>query len=259
MSCDKIRPMIGPFHDGELLEPERRAVTGHLDSCDACTAAMKQEAQVAAHLGGGMRLDLPPGLDRRIAAALDMADREARDDTALGATPAGRTPPRWSMGSWAQAAAVAACVVSGTGGWYAGSLAERSDRLTHDVLQAHVRSLLQDNPVQVASSDSHTVRPWFAGKIDVAPGVIDHAAEGFPLIGGRLDVIGDTRAGVVVYKHNLHWINIYMWPAAGRPDGGPVAVTRNGYNMLNWTKGGIAHWAVSDLNMSELRQLQGML
>ena len=212
---------------------------------------------MARHIAEGGRLAVPAGLSQRITAALDTEDEAASPGRTASAPP--HRPAQRRFSTWAQAAAVAACVISGAGGWYAGTNVERQNHLTDDIVQAHVRALVQDNPLQVVSSDSHTVRPWFAGKLEIAPSVADHAAEGFPLMGGRLDYIGATRTGVVVYKHDVHWINVYMWPAADRPDSAPVAITRKGYNMLNWSKGGIALWAVSDANMSELRQLQAML
>ena len=258
MSCDRTRPLLGPYRDGELSESDRSTVDGHLATCALCTSLAADQVRLTSHIANGARKDLPPGLAGQIKAALDAEDRNAPSATNVHIL-SPRTAPRPGLPAWAQAAAaITLCVLSGTGGWYAGTQADRADHVTRDVLAAHVRSLLQDNPVQVASSDSHTVRPWFAGKIDVAPGVNDHAAEGFPLVGGRLDMVGSTRAGVVVYKRNLHWINIYMWPSGDRPDAEPGAATRNGYNMLSWTKSGITHWAVSDLNLSELRQLQSL-
>ena len=258
MSCDKIKDLTGLLRDGVLSPPERQTLLAHLATCADCTAALNEQERFGRHIAEGGRQDLPQGLAHKVSAALDAEDRRDTQANAANVMPM-RARSRWAMGAWAQAAAVVACVASGAAGWYAGGGVDRTDRVTRDILHAHVRSLLQDNPVQVASSDSHTVRPWFAGKIDIAPGVTDHAAEGFPLIGGRLDVIGETRAGVAVYKHNMHWINVYMWPGSNRADSGPVAATRNGYNMLNWTQGGITHWAVSDVNMTELRQLQGMM
>lgn len=257
MTCDNMQTLVGQLRDGTLADAERRSVIAHLETCVDCKAVMTLDTHIARHIVEGANMDVPPRLRAKVLGALDAADH------ASGATFATvrAEPPRRGRPTWAQAAAAAvlACAVSAAGGWVARGSLQQSDLVTSSVLQAHVRSLLQDNPVQVASSDSHTVRPWFAGKIALAPGVRDFAAEGFPLVGGRLDVIGSTRAAVVVYKRNLHWINVYMWPVADGVDEGPSALTRNGYNMLHWTRGGIAHWAVSDLNLRELRQMQGLL
>ena len=127
------------------------------------------------------------------------------------------------------------------------------------MLSAHVRSLLQDTPVQIASSDRHTVKPWFTGRVDFAPDVKDLAAEGFPLVGARLDYVDGRRVGALVYKRRLHTINVFMWPSASREDTAPRLVVRNGYNALTWSRNGITQWAISDLNAGELRELQSLL
>lgn len=256
MSCDKFRALLGPFRDGELSGVERRVVADHVRTCVACSGILDAETSLGADLAKGGAFTLPVGLEARVLAALDGEDARVRVETGMRPRQA-----RFAIASpWAQAAAVAfACLLSAGGGWQAAHLNTGASSLAHDVLQAHVRALLQDNPVQVASSDSHTVRPWFAGKIEVAPNVRDLTAEGFPLVGGRLDYVGDTRVGVIVYKRHAHWVNVYMWPSLGAPDSSPVASERRGYNLVSWTRGGITHWAVSDLNLTELRQLQALI
>jgi anti-sigma factor RsiW len=257
MTCDSTRTLIDQLRDGTLPDAERRSVIAHLETCVDCKAVMTLDTHIARHIAEGATVDVPPRLRAKVMGALDAEDRA--EGAKVGAARA--ETPRRGRPTWAQAAAAAVLVgvVSAAGGWAVRGNVQERDLVTTNVLQAHVRSLLQDNPVQVASSDSHTVRPWFAGKIALAPGVRDFAAEGFPLVGGRLDVIGPNRAAVVVYKRNLHWINVYMWPVADDIAEGPSALTRNGYNMLRWTRGGVAHWAVSDLNLAELRQFQGLL
>jgi anti-sigma factor RsiW len=131
--------------------------------------------------------------------------------------------------------------------------------LKRDVAAAHVRSLLQDSPTQIASSEMHVVKPWFAGRIDFAPAVKDLAAEGFPLAGARLDYIGERRVAALVYRRRLHVISVFLWPAPNGTDSAPHEMAHRGYNLVAWSKGGIAYWAISDLNMDELRQLQGQL
>src|SRR6476469_7321517 len=122
--------------------------------------------------------------------------------------------------------------------WVAVTSMDRANGLQQEIVTAHIRSLLQDSPIQVASSDAHTVKPWFAGRIDFSPEVKDLAADGFPLLGGRLDFVGGRRVGAVVYKRRLHTINVFMWPSAGPGDAAPRLVVRNGYNLLAWSRGG---------------------
>lgn len=259
MSCDKIRPLLDPYRDGELAAGERALVAGHAATCRACAAILDASENVARHLKEAGPMAAPADLQARVLAALDQED--------LRHMPAARRYFPVAAGGWRQAAAIAfVSAASAFGGWQAARLGPAPDLVSEaagigatQVVQAHIRALLQDNPLQVASSDSHTVRPWFAGRIEIAPAVQDFAKDGFPLIGGRLDLIGGQRVGVVVYKRNAHWINVYMSPAPGTADSPPAATTRNGYNLLTWTRGGITCWAVSDLNAAGLRQLQALL
>jgi anti-sigma factor RsiW len=115
---------------------------------------------------------------------------------------------------------------------------------------------------QVASSDRHTVKPWFAGRLDFSPAVKDLAAEGFELTGGRLDIVGDRRIAALVYKRRQHIINVFMWPASaglGLESTGAMRASLRGYNVLTWTSDGLTYWAVSDLNAAELGELQKLL
>ena len=119
-----------------------------------------------------------------------------------------------------------------------------------------MRSLLQESPIQVASSEAHTDKPWFAGRLEFAPSVKDLTAEGFPLAGARLDYIGDRRVAALVYHRRLHVVNVFEWPATDGADSAPRDFVHKGYNVVSWGKGGIAYWAISDLNIGELRLLQ---
>jgi len=122
-----------------------------------------------------------------------------------------------------------------------------------------VRSLLATHLVDVASSDQHTVKPWFDGKIDFAPDVHDFSTNGFPLVGGRLDYLDGKTVVALVYRRNKHPINVFIMPAAGTGENSPVASMRRGYNVLSWTHREMNYWAVSDLNATELRQLVRLL
>ena len=119
------------------------------------------------------------------------------------------------------------------------------------ILADHIRGLMTQ-PVDVASSDRHTVKPWFSGRIPEAPRVIDLSKEDFPLVGGRLDVIGRTPVPTLVYQRRKHVISLTEVPSPGRPDAAPRNQTDNGYNLVTWTGGGVTYWAVSDLAGAEL-------
>jgi anti-sigma factor RsiW len=131
-----------------------------------------------------------------------------------------------------------------------GSLAPTT-ATTNQLVDAHVRSLLPNHLLDVVSTDRHTVKPWFAGKTDIAPPVVDLTDKGFPLIGGRLDYVDGHSAAVLVYGRRLHTINVFVWrTGAGEPRDGSFEV--RGHSLLHWTKAGLSYWAVSDAAEPEL-------
>jgi RNA polymerase sigma factor (sigma-70 family) len=127
----------------------------------------------------------------------------------------------------------------------------QQELLAQEAVASHIRSLMADHLTDVASSDQHTVKPWFNGKLDFAPVVRDLIAQGFPLTGGRLDYLNNRRVAALSYKRHQHTINLFQWPSSGS-DSAPKALSVRGYNVLHWTKAGITYWAVSDLNAAEL-------
>jgi anti-sigma factor RsiW len=140
--------------------------------------------------------------------------------------------------------------------WWA-DRAQDQQALAHDVLAAHVRSLLQDNTVQVASLDTHTVKPWFAGRLDYTPVVKDLSEEGFKLIGGRLDYVDGRRVAALVYMRRLHKINVFIWPAKGTAIASHLHI--DGYNIVTWTAANMTFWAISDVEERELDRLAELL
>jgi anti-sigma factor RsiW len=129
-----------------------------------------------------------------------------------------------------------------------------NNRIAQEVLASHVRSLMANHLVDVPSSDQHTVKPWFNGKLDFSPPVVDLTAQGFPLIGGRMDYLDNQPVAAVVYKHRQHIINLFIWPSTQNRGGETDTITPQGYHLIHWTKSGMTFWAVSDLNLNELQQ-----
>ncbi len=262
MQCDEARDRIGALIDGELADEQRRDIDAHVAACGGCAQELadlkRLKRQVAA-----ARAPARPGLADGIRAAV--AREAGRSVAAEPGVPvrigALRDRMRGRLRPLMRLAAIilVSCLVSAAATWFALRGADQRATLERDVLSAHVRSLLQDNPVQIASSDTHTVKPWFSGRIEFAPVVTELAAQGYPLAGGRLDYIAGRRVAALVYRRRLHRVTVFMWPSAGGEETRPSSLTANGYNLLTWSKGGMTYWAVSDLNERELQDLQGLL
>jgi anti-sigma factor RsiW len=172
---------------------------------------------------------------------------------------ADRRADRPAAAFWRWIAIAAAVLLAASAAWNIALLRSRTssaDLIAQDVLSSHVRSLMGTHLLDVPSSDQHTVKPWFGGKLDFSPDVRDFAAQGFPLIGGRIDYVGGRPAAVLVYQRRKHIINVFTWPSTatdGRPE-----LDRNGYHVVHWNISGMSWWAVSDLNLDELRQFENL-
>jgi anti-sigma factor RsiW len=151
--------------------------------------------------------------------------------------------------TWAAAALVVIAV--GGGITFLRSASTRHDVIVEAVVDDHVRSLMADHLFDVQSSDRHTVKPWFQGKLDFSPPVADVTASGFPLVGGRLDYVDGRPAAALVYRRQQHTINLFVSPAVTAPE--PIeSRTVRGFHVRHWSRDGMSFWAISDLNDREL-------
>jgi anti-sigma factor RsiW len=136
----------------------------------------------------------------------------------------------------------------------------RDDMFAHEVLAAHVRSLMSPGRLHdVESTDQHTVKPWFAGKLDFTPPVRDLAADGFPLAGGRLDYVDGRSVAELTYRRRLHAVSLFIWPEAREGDASVKQRTLNGYSLATWRRSGIRYWAVTDAAPTELTHFAELL
>ena len=236
MTHEEAFELIDAYADGELDVVTSRELERHLESCAECRG-LDQNVHVLRDLLQQSRpaYRAPARLQRKVRATLPNEESS-------------------SFSSFFRALALAtACLVLLWGGWQIVQRSQSTHELADEVVASHVRSLLATHLVDVASSDKHTVKPWFDGKIDFAPEVSDFASDGFPLIGGRLDYLNGATAAALVYRHNKHPINLFIQPAPGQPDTGPATLTQRGYNLIHWRRAGMSYWAISDLNLSELQ------
>ena len=249
MTCPDVQALLHGYLDGELDLVSALGLERHLQDCSACRDAYHgQRALQGALRAAPLRWEAPPSLEGRVRSVL----RET-----------GRPPLRvFSLGRQRLAVAAAAAVLLALVGWALARtwiMPTAEDLLAQEVVSAHVRSLMVDHRVDVASSDRHTVKPWFQGRLDFPPEVRDLAGEGFGLIGGRLDYLADRPVAALVYQRRKHVINLFTWPAGEDGDQPPRAAARRSYQIVRWRQGGMNYWAVSDLNAVELMQFAQLL
>jgi len=155
------------------------------------------------------------------------------------------------MAAWAAGIALVAAI-GGAAGLRTRQVAQSTAAMAEHVVDEHVRALTSQRLFDVRSSNQHTVKPWFQGKLDFAPVVNDLAPSGYPLTGGRLDYIDGRPVAALTYRSRLHVLNLFEWPAADAGDAKPELVTRNGYSMVRWKRGGLQYWLVSDASGADL-------
>jgi len=249
MNCEDIERLADAYADGELDLASTLAIEAHVAGCAACTSKLEQVNTVTRALRAAPYFRAPETLAARIRAT-------ASDAAAVAPTPLRQRqnvrvrPRRWRPWLLSTASLVAASILLGV------VLHERTamadDATTEAVIEGHVRSLMAGHLMDVASTDRHTVKPWFAGRVDFSPTVVDLASDGFPLVGGRLDYIDRHPAAALVYKRRDHVINVFVWPQAAGSASHHTRSDERGYHVISWTRGGVAVWIVSDLALDEL-------
>jgi anti-sigma factor RsiW len=263
---DKILLLHG-FVDGELDAANSLAFEAHLKTCRGCAEELARTEELRAMLGThDLRYVAPAALRDRIERAIEES-LPAGLPAAMTERAVERAMPRRAISHWASFAggAIAASLAgllflsmspdeADTGS--AGSAAA-APLLQEQIVAGHVRSLQAAHLTDVLSTEKHTVKPWFNGKIDFSPPVPDLTPDGFPLAGGRLDYLGGRAVAAIVYHRRLHPINLFVRPVVpGSAPMQPGAIEEEGYHLVRWTAGGFEYFAISDLNMKELQQFR---
>ena len=247
MECRDVRNLLHPFVDGELDLVRHLQVEHHLADCGDCAERERGVRQLREALATPrLRHRAPDALRSKLESAL-----------ARPSDPAPARPKKPRAAVLAAAGVVLLVAASLT----AGVLLSRptaEERLAEQVVAGHVRSLQVAHATDVASSDRHTVKPWFLGKVDFSPTVPDLSPHGYVLSGGRLDYLVDHPVAALVYRRRDHLINVFTW--AGGSDDRPVrSLRRQGFHVRHWSQSGMAYWAVSDLNPQELDEFVHLL
>jgi len=236
MNCNEAELLLNPYVDGELDLMTAVRVEEHVTGCGDCGRQYRELQELRREIAEA-DLEFSPGagLARRVAAARRRAAAEFQ--------------PWWRRPATVGLAAAAVLILT----LVPAGLMRVMGAEDREVLDNHLRSLMASHLVDVPSSDHHTVKPWFQGRLSFSPNVPDLSGAGFVLTGGRLEMVRRAPAAALVYKRRDHVINLFAAPANGA-DSPPRAQSSEGYNLVAWKKGGLSYWAVSDLNARELMQ-----
>jgi len=248
VDCQATNRLTEAYADGQLDLTSSLEIERHLADCEGCAAVLKNHQTLRSAVGGASLYFNAP---RRLSSRVRSAMRKQEKVSAVGLLPAWR----WVavMAPLASAAIFVWALVVVQGAPSAGDL------LNQEIVSAHVRSLMGDHLMDFPSSDQHTVKPSFNGRIDFSPEVKDLSSEGFALLGGRLDYVDRRPVAALIYQRRKHLINLFIWPSEADKQERAGETSLRGYNLIRWTRSGMSYTAVSDLNPTELRGFRQVL
>lgn len=252
MNCQTTQELLHGYLDSELDLARNLEVEQHMEECRGCARVFSNQTTLKSALrADSLYYNAPDKLRKRVQSSLR---KEAKSEAR----------PRLFSWRWAVlAAAPALMLLIGLAVWSLGPRPTGSggdELLAQQVVTDHVRSLqLPGHLIDVASSDQHTVKPWFDGKVDFAPTVKDFPDQNFRLYGGRLEYLNNRSVAALVYQRRLHYINLYVWPSGQAGSTAEVTTQRQGYNLIHWTSSGMNYWAISDLNSVELHEFARLI
>lgn len=248
MNCETAKPYLHSYADGELDLVNHLKVEEHLADCFNCDLYFKDLNSLKNSLTEDQDLYFraPKELRRSILSSLREVGIESKP----------RTIWNWRWTPVFAALAIAFITLATVFSLIRPST-NNDDLAANEMVSAHVRSMMLDHLMDVPSTDQHTVKPWFEGKLDFSPPVVDLGPQGFTLVGGRLDYVGGRPIAAIVYKRRQHVVNLFVYPESGAVAG--ETIVKQGFNIVRWNKSGMAFWAVSDLNSTELQQFADLL
>jgi len=245
VSCEHSNTVLHGYLDGELDAARALEFERHLESCPECLAALEAQETLRSALQRAQLYETAPvALRRKIRASLPALRPVAFSF-------------RWPLVRWVSLAAVA-LLVAFVGWRMIRNYGVENQYQAAEMVDAHLRSLQAGHLTDVASTDQHTVKPWFDGKLDFSPPVRDFANDGFPLQGGRLDVLHGRTIAALVYGRRKHVVNVFVWPTSER-DAAPRSGSHLGYQWVDWRQGGMEFCAISDTSAADLDQLQRLI
>jgi anti-sigma factor RsiW len=246
MNCGESEILLNALIDGELDAGHTRDVEKHVAACSACAEMLTEFRGMHDAIGAaGLKMAAPAHLRSRIEKALPLPSARVIAQAKFFQPSRRKFFGGFAMGMALSAALAASLVLTVV-------RTDQEQSIANEVVSAHIRSLQAGHLMDVETSDQHTVKPWFDGKVDVAPPVVDLTAQGFTLLGGRLDYIDGEQVASVVYQRRKHIINLFVAQRLGAKHAVATARTVQGYNVRHWTDHGLDFWAVSDLDPQEL-------
>jgi len=247
VSCELAHTIVHGYFDEELDAVRAREFETHLETCAECQASLERMESLRPQLR-------QPDLYERASPRLREQIRQQ-----LGPVRSATRMPSSLRQRFLIPALAALAVAALATAWFMMQSQAGTTRITAELIDAHVRSLEPGHLTDVESSNQHTVKPWFDGRLDFIPPVSDYSAQGFPLVGGRLDVLNGRRVAAVVYSRGKHIISLFAWPARGAEPMSDRAGSREGYNWITWGSGDMQFCLVSDVSAGDLRELRGLM
>ncbi|HEY8099508.1 MAG TPA: anti-sigma factor [Burkholderiaceae bacterium] len=248
MECNESQDLMSAYLDGELDRSTATQYAAHLAACAACNRRYEELMRLRSTLKfNAASYKVPDHLRHRI--LNDLNANKVR-------------PKKFGNISWAWinfgVAAACSFAFALTLSLYL-AVPSETERINQEIVASHFRSLLANHLADVASSDQHTVKPWFSGKLDYSPPVMDLAQQGFPLVGGRLDYVNQRSVAALAYRHGPHLVNLFVWPDKSEKESSAKFTSIQGFHLLQWTHAGMVYWAISDMNPQELVAFRELL